>query len=139
MSQLYASLFYQTEITAIFSDEGVVRYMLQAEAALAQAQAKVGVIPASAAANIVHVAQQQVSEIIDFTTLTSASGLAGNIAIPFVKQLTAAVKKVDEDASRYVHWGATSQDITVSRCLRYYRKTVDGSYSRNSGTYRTIS
>ncbi len=117
MSQLYASLFYQTEITAIFSDEGVVRYMLQAEAALAQAQAKVGVIPASAAANIVYVAQQRVNEIIDFTALASASGLAGNIAIPFVKQLTAAVKKVDEDASRYVHWGATSQDIIDTACV----------------------
>lgn len=125
MSQLYASLFYQTEITAIFSDEGVVLYMLQAEAALAQAQAKVGVIPASAAANIVHVAQQQVSEIIDFTTLTSASGLAGNIAIPFVKQLTAAVKKVDEDASRYVHWGATSQDIIDTACILQCRDALD--------------
>ena len=117
MSQLYASLFYQTEITAIFSDEGVVRYMLQAEAALAQAQAKVGVIPASAVANIVYVAQQRVNEIIDFTALASASRLAGNIAIPFVKQLTAAVKKVDEDASRYVHWGATSQDIIDTACV----------------------
>ena len=93
MSQLYASLFYQTEITAIFSDEGMVRYMLQAEAALAQAQAKVGVIPASAAAHIVHVAHLQGNEVIDFTALANASGLAGNIAIPFVKQLTAAVKQ----------------------------------------------
>ena len=125
MSQLYASLFYQTEITAIFSDEGVVRYMLQAEAALAQAQAKVGVIPASAAANIVHIAQQQVIEVIDFTSLASASGLAGNIAIPFVKQLTAAVKKVDEDASRYVHWGATSQDIIDTACILQCRDALN--------------
>ncbi len=125
MSQLYASLFYQTEITAIFSDEGVVRYMLQAEAALAQAQAKVGVIPASAAANIVYVAQQRVNEIIDFTALASASGLAGNIAIPFVKQLTAAVKKVDEDASRYVHWGATSQDIIDTACILQCRDALN--------------
>lgn len=117
MSQLYASLFYQTEITAIFSDEGMVRYMLQAEAALAQAQAKVGVIPASAAAHIVHVAHLQENEVIDFTALANASGLAGNIAIPFVKQLTAAVKKADEDASRYVHWGATSQDIIDTACI----------------------
>lgn len=117
MSQLYASLFYQTEITAIFSDDGVVRYMLQAEAALAQAQAKVGVIPASAAAYIVDVANRPVNEVIDFTALARASGLAGNVAIPFVKQLTAAVKKIDDDASRYVHWGATSQDIIDTACI----------------------
>ena len=117
MSQLYASLFYQTEITQIFSDEGLVRYMLQAEAALAKAQANVGVIPLSAAASILDVAQRPVDEVIDFTALAQASGLAGNIAIPLVKQFTAAVKKVDEDASRYVHWGATSQDIIDTACI----------------------
>lgn len=117
MSQLYASLFYQTEITEIFSDEGVVRYMLQVEAALAQAQAKVGIIPESAAKNIVAVANQPLHEIIDFIALAQASGLAGNIAIPLVKQLTAAVKRVDEESSRYVHWGATSQDIIDTACI----------------------
>ena len=111
MSQLYASLFYQAEITQIFSDEGMVSYMLQTEAALAQAQAKLGVIPAVAAEHIIAVAQRPVIEVIDFAALANAAGLAGNIAIPLVKQFTAAVKKVDEDASRYVHWGATSQDI----------------------------
>lgn len=117
MSQLYASLFYQTEITEIFSDEGVVRYMLQVEAALAQAQAKVGIIPESAAKNIVTVANQPLHEIIDFIQLAQSSGLAGNIAIPLVKQLTVAVKRVDEESSRYVHWGATSQDIIDTACM----------------------
>lgn len=111
MSQLYASLFYQNDVDIIFSDEGLVRYMLLAEVALAQAQAEVGVIPLLAAERIQSVAEQEIHSIIDFAQLASASGLAGNIAIPFVKQLTAAVKKIDEDASRYVHWGATSQDI----------------------------
>lgn len=122
MSQLYASLFYQPEITEIFSDKGVVHYMLQAEAALAQAQAKVGVIPGCAAARITDVVQQPIDEIIDFTALAQASGLAGNIAIPFVKQLTAAVKQIDEDASRYVHWGATSQDIIDTACILQCRE-----------------
>lgn len=117
MSQLYASLFYQAEITQIFSDEGVVRYMLQAEAALAQAQAKVGMIPTTSAIHIAEVTNRPVHEIIDFSALAQASRLAGNIAIPFVKQLTAVVKTVDEDAARYVHWGATSQDIIDTACI----------------------
>ncbi len=54
-----------------------------------------------------------------------ATGLAGNIAIPFVKQLTAIVKDVDEDASRYVHWGATSQDILDTACILQCRDALN--------------
>ncbi|EZQ01383.1 3-carboxy-cis,cis-muconate cycloisomerase [Acinetobacter sp. Ver3] len=111
MSQLYASLFYQNDVNIIFSDEALVKYMLRAEVALAQAQAEVGVIPLIAAETIQRVAEQEIHSIINFDHLAQSSGLAGNIAIPFVKQFTAAVKKINEDASRYVHWGATSQDI----------------------------
>ncbi len=110
MSQLYASLFYQPEVTDIFSDRALLNYMIQVEVALAKALAKVEVIPISAATIIEQVAQNAL-EAIDFDDLAVASGLAGNIAIPFVKQFTAIVKQQDQDASRYVHWGATSQDI----------------------------
>lgn len=119
MSQLYASLFYQPDVTAIFSDHALLGYMVQAEVALAKAQAQVNVIPASAAMIIEQVGQNAVAQI-DMDALATATGLAGNIAIPFVKQLTALVKQQDEDASRYVHWGATSQDIidtaTILQC-----------------------
>ncbi|ENW91678.1 3-carboxy-cis,cis-muconate cycloisomerase [Acinetobacter dispersus] len=119
MSQLYASLFYQPEVTAIFSDEALLSYMIQAEVALAKAQAQVKVIPASAATIIEQVGQNAVAQI-DLHTLATAVGLAGNVAIPLVKQFTALVKQHDEDASRYVHWGATSQDIidtaTILQC-----------------------
>lgn len=119
MSQLYASLFYQPDATAIFSDQSLLEYMVQAEVALAKAQAQVNVIPASAAMIIEQVGQNAVAQI-DMDALATATGLAGNIAIPFVKQFTALVKQQDEDASRYVHWGATSQDIidtaTILQC-----------------------
>ncbi|EPF83288.1 3-carboxy-cis,cis-muconate cycloisomerase [Acinetobacter gyllenbergii] len=110
MSQLYASLFYQPEVTAIFSDQALLSYMIQAEVALAKAQARVNVIPASAATMIEQVGQNAVTQI-DLDALATAAGLAGNVAIPLVKQFTALVKQQDEDAARYVHWGATSQDI----------------------------
>ncbi|CAM4378798.1 3-carboxy-cis,cis-muconate cycloisomerase [Acinetobacter pragensis] len=117
MSHLYASLFYQADVTEIFSDYALLKYMIQAEVALAQAQAHVGIIPESAAEIIVSVANTQGIQAIDFDSLAIAAGLAGNIAIPFVKQFTAAVKTVDEEASRYVHWGATSQDILDTACI----------------------
>ncbi|MEN8368447.1 3-carboxy-cis,cis-muconate cycloisomerase [Acinetobacter bereziniae] len=119
MSQLYASLFYQPDVTAIFSDQALLGYMIQAEVALAKAQAQVNVIPKSAATVIESVGQEALMHI-DIDALAVATGLAGNVAIPFVKQFTALVKQQDEDAARYVHWGATSQDIidtaTILQC-----------------------
>ena len=110
MSQLYARIFYQTEVTEIFSDRALLGYLIQVETALAKAQASVGVIPVAAADWIEHVATTALDQI-DMEALAVASALAGNIAIPFVKQFTNLVKQADEDAARYVHWGATSQDI----------------------------
>ncbi|MBJ9580789.1 3-carboxy-cis,cis-muconate cycloisomerase [Acinetobacter baumannii] len=124
MSQLYASLFYQTDVTDIFSDSSLVTYMIQVEVALAQAQAQVGVIPQNAANTIAQVAEHALDKF-DFSALAVATGLAGNIAIPFVKQLTAIVKDIDEDASRYVHWGATSQDILDTACILQCRDALN--------------
>ena len=124
MSHLYASLFYQADMTEIFSDHALLKYMIQAEVALAKAQAQLGVIPESSAEIITEVAETQGLELINFESLATATGLAGNIAIPFVKQFTAAVKAVDEDASRYVHWGATSQDILDTACILQVRDAL---------------
>ncbi|MEI1693076.1 3-carboxy-cis,cis-muconate cycloisomerase [Acinetobacter nosocomialis] len=123
MSQLYASLFYQKDVIDIFSDSSLIAYMIQVEVALAQAQAQVGVIPQNAANTIAQVGEQAL-EKFDFSALAVATGLAGNIAIPFVKQLTAIVKDTDEDASRYVHWGATSQDILDTACILQCRDAL---------------
>ncbi|MFV5396034.1 3-carboxy-cis,cis-muconate cycloisomerase [Acinetobacter baumannii] len=124
MSQLYASLFYQKDVIDIFSDSSLVTYMIQVEVALAQAQAQVGVIPQNAANTIAQVAEHALDKF-DFSALAVATGLAGNIAIPFVKQLTAIVKDIDEDASRYVHWGATSQDILDTACILQCRDALN--------------
>ena len=136
MSQLYASLFYQNEVTEIFSDRAVVSYMIEAEGALAQAQAQVGVIPASAAIAISQIAQTAIDQI-DFDTLAVATSLAGNIAIPFVKQLTAIVKQNNEDAARYVHWGATSQDILDTACILQCRAAMTHVEALTHQCYRT--
>lgn len=136
MSQLYASLFYQNEVTEIFSDRALVSYMIEAEVALAKSQAQVGVIPESAATAISQVAQTALDQI-DFDTLAVATGLAGNIAIPFVKQLTTIVKQNDEDAARYVHWGATSQDILDTACILQCRAAMTHVEALIHQCYRT--
>lgn len=82
--------------------------MLDFEAALARAEAACGVIPKTAPGAIGRCAK---AELYDEQQIAGAAVQAGNLAIPLVKFLTAEVKAVDGDAARYVHWGATSQDV----------------------------
>ncbi|MFJ5383179.1 3-carboxy-cis,cis-muconate cycloisomerase, partial [Cupriavidus sp. CER94] len=104
-------MFGSPAVLDIFSDTGTVRRMLDVEAALARAEARCGVIPEAAAQIIEQVCAGDPAKVIDFDALAQAAASAGNLAIPFVKQLTAAVTQRDAEAGRYVHWGATSQDI----------------------------
>ena len=93
---------------AVWSPRATVQAMLDVEAALARASAKAGVIPASAVDAIVAACR---ADNIDAAALMSGAAGGGNLAIPLVKQLTAVVKASDAEAAKYVHWGATSQDI----------------------------
>ncbi|PKA96733.1 3-carboxy-cis,cis-muconate cycloisomerase [Flavobacteriaceae bacterium MAR_2009_75] len=105
---LYSETFYTGELTALFSDRNAVSKLLRVEAALAAAQAKLGIIPEKAATVI---ADCCMVDAIDINALKADVSLGGNTAIPLVKQLTKAIKNRDFEASKYVHLGATSQDI----------------------------
>ena len=105
---LYQNFFYSPQVDALFTNEATIRYMLQFESALAQAQAKHGVIPQDCAAII---SENCVTENIDIQLLISQVGLGGNVCIPLVKQLTNIIKSKNSEASSYVHFGATSQDV----------------------------
>src|SRR5204862_134844 len=84
-----------------------MQYMLDFEAALARAGAAVGVIPPNAASVIAGACR---ADSFDLAMLSNAATRSGNLAIPLVKSLTVSVAKIDAEAARYVHWGATSQD-----------------------------
>jgi 3-carboxy-cis,cis-muconate cycloisomerase len=106
--RLINSLATTAPLTEVFSDESVIRAMLQFEVALAQAEANLQIIPPSAAHGIAASAK---SANFDITTLSHATLRAGTPAIPLVKSLTEHVRKTDRKAAGYVHWGATSQDV----------------------------
>ena len=108
MESLFEFLFYNKEVNKLFSAEAYLSAMLRFEAALAQAQAEEGMIPKTAADSITSCCNL---DHIDIPSLIPAIGLAGNPNIPLVKQLTAAVKQLDPEAAKYVHLGATSQDV----------------------------
>ena len=101
------TLFTTASMRAIFSARARLARMLDFEAALARAEAHVGVIPQRAADVIA--AQCDVSRF-DVDAIENASRNAGNLAIPLVAALTRNVAAVDAGAKGYVHWGATSQD-----------------------------
>jgi 3-carboxy-cis,cis-muconate cycloisomerase len=92
----------------VFDTAAIVQGMLDFEAALARAQAAEGVIPASAAAAIAAACRV---ERFDLDALVAAGSRAGSLAIPLVRQLTAAVAASDAPAAGWVHWGSTSQDV----------------------------
>src|SRR5882757_5607446 len=108
LSPLLAPLLSSAAMRAVCDDVACLQHMLDFEAALARAEATEGVIPASAADPIARACK---AGSFDLNALAEAATRSGNLAIPLVKALTAAVGKADPDAARYVHWGATSQDV----------------------------
>ena len=106
----------------VFSDAARLQRMLDFEAALARAEARCGIIPATAAPAIVSKCK---TDLIDANALATATALSLNPAIPLVKQLTALVAKDDPEAARFVHWGATSQDANDTGLVLQIRQALD--------------
>jgi 3-carboxy-cis,cis-muconate cycloisomerase len=106
----------------IWSPRATLQRMLDVEAALARASAAHQVIPQAAVAAIEAACQ---ADQLDADALGRDASLGGNLAIPLVKQLTARVKAADAEAAKYVHWGATSQDIIDTATVLQLRDTFD--------------
>ncbi len=107
-NQLFDAYFTARDMREVFCDQGRVQAMLDFEAALARAEARVGVIPVSAVAPIAAACD---AGLYDFAALGEAIATAGNSAIPLVKALGKQIAARSAEAERYVHLGATSQDV----------------------------
>lgn len=107
---------------AVCDDRSTLQNMLDFEAALARAEAAAGVIPAS---TVDPIEAACMADAFDMAALAEAATRSGNLAIPLVKALTANVGKADSEASRYVHWGATSQDVIDSATMLTLRAGID--------------
>lgn len=122
LSPLLAPLFSSAAMRAVCDDAATLRHMLDFEAALARAEAEAGVISSSAVGPIANACK---AELFDLSALAQAATRSGNLAIPLVKALTAEVARVDADAARYVHWGATSQDVIDTAAMLALRAAID--------------
>jgi len=110
-SGLFGGLFVPEAVGEATSDRAWVQAMLDFEAALAFAEAEVGVIPSEAVAAIESACS---ADRFDPDSLGVEARAAGNPVVPLVKALTEAA---GEDAGRFVHWGATSQDVMDSAAM----------------------
>ncbi len=104
-SKLYGEMFSTAQMNSLFSDEAIVQRYLDVEVALAQVQARLGIIPAEAATAISESAD---INRIDWQTLSERTQIVGYPILPLVEQLSSWPKG---NLGQYCHWGATTQDI----------------------------
>ncbi|MGY3547699.1 3-carboxy-cis,cis-muconate cycloisomerase [Bradyrhizobium sp. USDA 4469] len=103
-SMLFRDAFGTPEMREVFSDVALVARYAEIEVALAKAEARCGVIPQQAADQIA--ARTDVAAF-DFDLLRQETDIVGYPILPLVQQMA----KQCGEAGRYVHWGATTQDI----------------------------
>src|SRR6266404_149472 len=103
-SILFRDAFGTPAMREVFSDISLISRYAEIEIALARAEARCGVIPAQAAEEI---AKRTNVSALDFDLLRRETDIVGYPILPLVQQM---VKQCGE-AGRYLHWGATTQDI----------------------------
>jgi Lyase len=122
LSPLLAPMLSSAAMRAVCDDVTTLQHMLDFEAALARAEASIGIVPAASAEAIAKACD---AGSFDLADLAEAATRSGNLAIPLVKALTTEVARTDKEAARYVHWGATSQDVIDTAAMLTVRAGID--------------
>jgi 3-carboxy-cis,cis-muconate cycloisomerase len=117
-SAVFRDIFTTQAMRDVFSDENRVQKYLDFEAALARAQARLGIIPQAAAEEIVRHCD---AKLIDMATLKEATERIGYPVLPVVQQL---VKLCKDKLGEWSHWGATTQDITDTATVLQIREAL---------------
>ena len=103
-SALFRDMFGTAEMRGVFSDKALIERYIEVEVALARAEARCGVIPSEAAEQVAALSRY---EALDLALMQHETEIVGYPILPLVEQLS----KICGEAGRYVHWGATTQDI----------------------------
>jgi adenylosuccinate lyase len=111
----------------LFEQDSRWQAWLDVEAALAKAEAELGMIPQSAADEIVRRCDLS---LFDRERLTEGFRRTAHTLVPLVWELA---RLCDGDAGKYVHWGATTQNITQTGDLLQLRK-AHRVFLRQTGT-----
>src|ERR1700719_1220343 len=103
-------------IRALYRLENRWQAWLDVEAALAKAEAELGVIPAEAAPEIARAARL---DLLDRARIDEGFARTGHTIVPLVWELS---RVVGEPHGGWVHWGATTQNITQTGDLLVLRQ-----------------
>ena len=108
-SAIFADMFGTPAMRAAFGDMAFLARCTEVEAALARAQARLGIIPADAASTITAAAAKVAAEpqSLDLARLKREAETVGYPILPLVRQLAEHAG----EAGGWLHWGATTQDI----------------------------
>jgi 3-carboxy-cis,cis-muconate cycloisomerase len=102
-------MFGTAPMRKVFGDAAFLARCIEVEAALARAQGRLGIIPGEAADAITHAANSLASgrEALDVARLKTETETVGYPILPLVRQMA----ELAGEAGRFLHWGATTQDI----------------------------
>lgn len=117
-SRIFQNTFGTLAIRELFSDEAYARNLIEVEAALARAESRVGAIPGDAGTAI----SETLSKVqIDFARLQRDTDNVGYPVLPLIRQLT---EQTSPDLAKYIHWGATTQDIMDNAMMLQIRSGI---------------
>ena len=125
-SPLFGSSLVDTDMREIFNFRSFVRRCIECEVALARAEARLDVIPMEAADGIATAAEHF---HCDWHRLQRDTEIVGYPILPLVEQFADAAG----DAGRYLHWGATTQDIMDTATILQVRSGIQAVEKRLEG------
>src|SRR5215469_3824163 len=117
-SAVFRDIFSTEAMRSVFSDENRVQKYLDFEAALARAQAHLGIIPKEAAEEI---CRHCLAAEMDFAKLKAQTERIGYPVLPVVQQLVGLCR---DGLGEWCHWGATTQDITDTATVLQIREAL---------------
>jgi 3-carboxy-cis,cis-muconate cycloisomerase len=115
-SQIFGTLYGTDEVRDLFSDRTHLQLMLDVEAALAHAESKLGLVPAPVADAISRAARV---ENLRLEYVADSTRRVGYPVVAIVKELG---RIAGDEAARYIHLGATTQDILDTALVLQLRR-----------------
>jgi len=117
--EFQANVFITPELRALFDEKAKLGRWLRFEAALAEAQGELGVIPKEAASEI---AKNAHPDCLDMESVREGYQTSRNSIIPVLKALKQACR---DGHGEFVHYGATTQDAIDSGEILELKETLD--------------
>ncbi|MGI9613223.1 MAG: class-II fumarase/aspartase family protein [Acidimicrobiales bacterium] len=117
-STVLGPLHTSGELREVLGESGLLERFVQTEAALATAQADVGLIPPEAATQLGLLS-------VDDLDLARLADRASEVGYPIVGLVEQLAEIIPDDLGRYVHWGATTQDIMDTALVLQIRDALD--------------